>query len=97
MKTRNGGGRSSFSFYLRENGISRSPVALFVILGGLALDSIIRLFLTLSSSYFRLISLPEGNLWFLWRDHRPAGPGRIAHRSPNGNANSLPRIILCSP
>src|SRR5260370_3400487 len=39
--------------------ISRSPVALFVILGGLALDNIIRLFLTLSSSYFRLISLPE--------------------------------------
>jgi MFS family permease len=39
--------------------ISRSPVALFVILGGLALDNIVRLFLTLSSSYFRLISLPE--------------------------------------
>jgi len=39
--------------------IARSPVALFVILGGLSLDSIIRLFLTLSSSYFRLISLPE--------------------------------------
>ena len=39
--------------------ISRSPVALFVILGGLALDNLIRLFLTLSSSYFRLISLPE--------------------------------------
>ena len=39
--------------------IKGTPVALFVIVGGLALDSVIRLFLTFSSSYFRLISLPE--------------------------------------
>ena len=39
--------------------IAGTPVALFVIVGGLALDSVIRLFLTFSSSYFRLISLPE--------------------------------------
>src|SRR5262249_30257804 len=39
--------------------IWRTPVALFVIVGGLLLDSVVRLFLTFSSSYFRLISLPE--------------------------------------
>jgi MFS family permease len=39
--------------------IIATPVALFVLVGGLMLDSIVRLFLTFSSSYFRLISLPE--------------------------------------
>ena len=39
--------------------IAGSPAALFVIVGGLALDSVIRLFMTFSSSYFRMISLPE--------------------------------------
>jgi MFS family permease len=41
--------------------IARTPVALFVIVGGFLLDSVIRLFLTFSSSYFRLISLPEAS------------------------------------
>jgi hypothetical protein len=36
-------------------------VALFVVIGGLLLDSVARLFLTFSSSYFRLISLPEAS------------------------------------
>ncbi len=39
--------------------IARTPVALFIIVGGVLLDSVIRLFLTFSSSYFRLIALPE--------------------------------------
>jgi MFS family permease len=38
-----------------------SPLALFVLIGGLLLDSVIRLFMTFSSSYFRLISLPEAS------------------------------------
>jgi len=39
--------------------IVQTPVALFVIVAGVMLDSVVRLFLTLSSSYFRLIHLPE--------------------------------------
>jgi MFS family permease len=39
--------------------IARTPVALFVIVAGVMLDSVVRLFLTFSSSYFRGISLPE--------------------------------------
>jgi len=39
--------------------IVQTPVALFVILAGVLLDSVVRLFLTFSSSYFRIIDLPE--------------------------------------
>ena len=39
--------------------IVKTPVALFVVVAGLLLDNITRLFLTFSSSYFRLIHLPE--------------------------------------
>lgn len=39
--------------------IMKTPVALFVIIAGVIIDSVARLFLTFSSSYFRLISLPE--------------------------------------
>ncbi len=39
--------------------ILRTPAALVVILSGLCFDSIIRLFLTLGSNYYRLIGLPE--------------------------------------
>jgi hypothetical protein len=38
--------------------IVRTPLALFVITAGLMLDSVVRLFLTFSSSYFRLIEIP---------------------------------------
>ena len=38
-----------------------TPIALFVLIGGLLLDSVVRLFLTFSSSYFRLIDLPEAS------------------------------------
>jgi MFS family permease len=41
--------------------ISRTPLALFVIIGGLLIDSVIRLFLTFGSAYFRLIDLPEAS------------------------------------
>ena len=39
--------------------IVRTPVALFVITAGVLIDSVARLFLTFSSSYFRIIELPE--------------------------------------
>jgi MFS family permease len=39
--------------------IVQTPVALFVILAGVLMDSVVRLFLTFSSSYFRIIEIPE--------------------------------------
>jgi MFS family permease len=39
--------------------IVKTPVALFVILAGVLMDSVARLFLTFSSSYFRMIEIPE--------------------------------------
>jgi len=39
--------------------IVRTPAALFVITAGVLIDSVTRLFLTFSSSYFRIIELPE--------------------------------------
>jgi MFS family permease len=39
--------------------IVKTPVALFVILAGVLMDSVSRLFLTFSSSYFRIIEVPE--------------------------------------
>ena len=39
--------------------IVKTPVALFVIFAGVLMDSVVRLFLTFSSSYFRIISIPE--------------------------------------
>ena len=39
--------------------ILHTPLALAVILGGLCFDSIVRLFLTIGSNYYRLIALPE--------------------------------------
>jgi len=41
--------------------ILRTPVALFAIVGGVLIDSVIRLFLTFGSVYFRLIELPEAS------------------------------------
>ena len=41
--------------------IVKTPVALFVVTAGLLLDNVVRLFLTFSSTYFRLIHLPEAS------------------------------------
>jgi MFS family permease len=46
--------------------IAHAPIALFVILAGLLLDSVTRLFLTFSSSYFRLIDLPAASYGLIW-------------------------------
>jgi MFS family permease len=41
--------------------ILKTPVALFVITAGVLIDCVVRLFLTFSSSYFRIIELPEAS------------------------------------
>ncbi len=41
--------------------IARTPLALFVIIAGLLIDSVVRLFLTFGSTYYRLIGLPEAS------------------------------------
>jgi MFS family permease len=41
--------------------ILRTPLALFAIVGGVLLDSVVRIFLTFGSVYFRLIELPEAS------------------------------------
>jgi MFS family permease len=41
--------------------ILATPLALVVILAGLCFDSIVRLFLTIASNYYRLIALPEAS------------------------------------
>jgi MFS family permease len=41
--------------------ILATPVALFAILGGVLIDSVIRVFLTFGSAYYRLIDLPEAS------------------------------------
>jgi hypothetical protein len=46
--------------------IAHAPLALFVILAGVLLDSVIRLFLTFTSSYFRLIDLPAASYGLIW-------------------------------
>ena len=41
--------------------ILRTPVALFAIVGGVLVDSVVRLFMTFASVYYRLIDLPEAS------------------------------------
>ncbi len=41
--------------------ILRTPLALFAIVGGVLIDSVIRIFLTFGSVYYRLIDLPEAS------------------------------------
>ena len=52
--------KGSFSFVMAAGAwLLGNPIALFVVIAGLLLDSSVRLFLTFSSSYFRLIGIPE--------------------------------------
>lgn len=51
---------SAYTFVIRAGRwLLGSPVALFVVSAGFILESAVRLFLTFSSSYFRLIGVPE--------------------------------------
>ena len=57
-----GNARGALAHLLAAGGwIAHTPLALFVIVAGLALDSVVRLFMTFSSSYFRLIHLPAAS------------------------------------
>ena len=57
-----GATRSAGAHLLAAGGwIARTPLALFAILAGVTLDSVVRLFLTFSSSYYRLIHLPSAS------------------------------------
>ena len=50
----------AFSFVIRAGRwLLGNPLALFVVCAGFVLESCVRLFLTFSSSYFRLIDIPE--------------------------------------
>ncbi len=52
--------RTAWNLVLSAGGwIAKTPVALFVISAGVTMDSVVRLFLTFSSSYFRIIEIPE--------------------------------------
>jgi len=81
--------------------ILRTPLALFVIAAGLALDSVSRLFLTFSSSYFRLIDLPPASygligaaLGGLGLAVSPVARRMVARCSPAGNFAWLALISL---
>jgi MFS family permease len=57
-------GAETTAWHIATNAASwivKTPVALFVILAGVLVDSVVRLFLTFSSSYFRIIDLPEAS------------------------------------
>lgn len=55
-------GAGGFSHVWAAGGwIARTPVALFVIVTGVMLDGVVRVFMTFSSSYFRLIDLPTAS------------------------------------
>ena len=57
---RAGAERTAWTLVMRAGAwIVKTPVALFVILAGVLMDSVARLFLTFASSYFRIIEIPE--------------------------------------
>jgi MFS family permease len=81
--------------------IVRAPLALFVILAGLLLDSVTRLFLTFSSSYFRLIDLPAASYGLIWAALgalgfvvSPVARRMVQRISPLGNFTCLAAVVL---
>src|SRR3984957_4321053 len=61
-ETKDAAGPEATAWHLVTNAgawIVKTPVALFVVMAGVMIDSVVRLFLTFSSSYFRLIEIPE--------------------------------------
>jgi MFS family permease len=81
--------------------IARVPLALFVILAGLLLDSVIRLFLTFSSSYFRLVELPAASYGLIWAGLgalgflvAPVARRMVQRGSPAGNFFWLAVVTL---
>jgi MFS family permease len=81
--------------------IAHVPLALFVILAGVLLDSVIRLFLTFSSSYFRLIDLPAAIYGLIWAGLgalgflvSPVARRMVQRGSPAGNFVWLAVVTL---
>src|SRR6201996_6052079 len=83
--------------------IAHAPIALFVILAGLLIDSVTRLFLTFSSSYFRLIDLPAATYGLIWATLGALGfvvsplARRMVHRgSPAENFGWIAIVTMTS-
>jgi MFS family permease len=81
--------------------IAGNPVALFVLVGGLLLDSVVRLLLTFSSSYFRLINLPVASYGLIGAGLSglglivsPVARRMVRARSLAGNYGLIALIIL---
>ena len=72
--------------------IAQTPLALFVIIGGLLIDSVIRVFLTFGSAYYRLIDLPEASFGFIGAGL--AGLGMVI--SPWARRLVMSGSVLCS-
>jgi MFS family permease len=68
--------------------IVKTPAALFVITAGVLLDSVSRLFLTFSSTYFRIIELPEASFGVIGAAMGALGliVSPIARRMVNANS-----------
>ncbi len=98
------GARGALSHLLAAGGwIARTPLALFAILAGLTLDSIVRLFLTFGSSYYRLIGLPAASYGLIgaalgWRGLAVSPVGRrvVTRGGAAGNFALLAAVILAS-
>jgi MFS family permease len=83
--------------------IAHAPLALFVILAGLMIDSVTRLFLTFSSTYFRLIDLPAASYGLVWAGLgalgfavSPVARRMVQRGSPAGNFALLAIVALTS-
>ncbi len=95
-------GVGAFSHLLSAGGwIARTPLALFVIVAGVMLDGVVRLFMTFSSSYFRLIELPAASygligatLGALGLAVGPAARWLVARGGPARNLALLAAIAL---
>ncbi len=96
------GTRSALA-HLRSAGgwIAHTPLALFVIVAGVTLDSVVRLFMTFSSSYFRLIELPAASygligalLGGLGLAVSPLARRMVTRGSPVGNFALLTVVTL---
>ena len=94
--------RNALAHLLAAGGwIARTPLALFAILAGLTLDSIVRLFMTFGSSYYRLIHLPAASygligaaLGGLGLAVSPLARRMVAHSSAVVNFALLAAVVL---
>ena len=78
--------------------ILQTPVALFVITAGVMIDCVTRLFLTFSSSYFRIIELPEASFGVIGATFGGIGffVGPLARRMVKANSVARNYAIIAS-